>query len=149
MALRSIRLSRFLVIIPFLLIMSTAGSVITGSQLVIRGRGSFKTIGIRAYWDPALTENVTEIDWGVIENGSYVAVSFYLKSASTVPVLLNITTMNYVPPEAEDSLTLTWDYDDSLLNPREIRLVTLTLWTHTRTEDLVDFAFDIIIYVTG
>ncbi len=144
-----IRIKPFLLIIPFLLIMSTVGSVITASQLVIRGRGSFKTIGIRAYWYPALTENVTEIDWGVVENGSSVDVTFYLKSSSNVPSTLNLTTDNYVPQEANESLTLTWDYDGSPLNPMDVIQVTLTLAAHARSEELMDFAFDIIIYVSG
>jgi hypothetical protein len=146
---RKINFQRFLLIIPFLILLSTVSNAITGGQLVIRGRGRFKTVGINAFWDPGLSQNVTEVDWGTIENGTSNDVSFFLQSASNVPVLLNITTANYIPPAANESLTLTWDYDGSKLYPDDVIQITLTLWTHTKTKDLTDFAFDIIIFVVG
>ena len=132
--------------------------------------GTIRTIGVEAYGGSLiqLSNGDKTLDWGTIYPGTLTKRSFYLKSQSTVPIILQLSTSNwtlldvngenatdslklYIP--LNESLRITWDYNGTPLNPTEEIYVTLTL-NATNSIEFVDylidyqireFSFDIII----
>ena len=117
--------------------------------LRVRGTGRIKVVGLKAYADPEATKEVSAIDWGTIPAGGISQTMLYLKSTSTVPSNLTLTTENWDPSVAEQFMTLTWDYDGTPLQPAEIRAVTFTLRVSEDVVGITEFAFDLVITAAG
>jgi len=134
--------------------------------------GTIRTIGVEAYGGNLiqLSNGDKTLDWGTIYPGTLAKRSFYLKSQSTVPIILQLSTSNWTlldvngknttdflkPPDylpLNESLRITWDYKGTPLNPTEEIYVTLTLnatnsikFVNYLTDyQIREFSFDIII----
>lgn len=127
--------------------------------------GTIQVIGVEAYGgNITVQEGNQYIDWGTIYPGSSANCSFYIKSKSNTPVTLNlsISGLTFKNSRGENltealpinkPLNLTWNYNDTLLNPNEEIYVTLVLEASSEDiflEYLVDnevkeFSFDIVI----
>lgn len=126
--------------------------------------GTIQAIGIKAYWDADLQEEVKEIDWGTIYSGSLESISLYVQSMSNVNITLELVTANWTfldsenmtvsgPSNSTSYMNLTWDYSNRLVGPDEIVQVTLTLLADDSLDfiqfmvsnDVTKFTFDIII----
>jgi hypothetical protein len=126
--------------------------------------GTIHTIGVQAYADPSLQQEINQIQWGTIYPGTANNVTLYLQSTSNIQVTLINETANWTfldaanttargPSNTTAYMTLTWTYNGTLLNPNQTIPVTLTLHAHN-TADFVrflvnnhvtQFHFDIII----
>lgn len=130
--------------------------------------GTIRTIGVEAYGGnlTQLSNGNKTLDWGTIYPGTLTKRSFYLKSQSTVPIILQLSTSNWTLLDVDgenatdflnmplnESLRITWDYNGTPLNPTEEIYVTLTL-NATNSINFVnylidyqirEFSFDIII----
>ncbi|MEM2971697.1 MAG: hypothetical protein QW270_04665 [Candidatus Bathyarchaeia archaeon] len=103
--------------------------------------GAIIVTGVEAHGgNITVTQNGKQfIEWGTVYPGSFTNRSFYIKSISNIPVKLNLTisnitfqnstNQNVTDPSIENSspLTLTWNYDNTPLNPKAEIYVTLTL----------------------
>jgi len=127
--------------------------VITGTiayyTLRVHGSGKIKVVGAKAYSDPGATLEVSAIDWGVISPGGISQATIYLKSTSTVPVNMTLTTENWSPPAAAQYMTLTWNLSPQTLSPGEVRAVILTLRVSQNIVGVIDFSFDVVITAAG
>ena len=117
--------------------------------LRIHATGRIKLVDLKAYADPEFTKEVSAIDWGLIPPGGLSQTTLYLKSMSTVPSNLTLTTEAWVPEAAASYITLTWDYDGGDLNPGEIRAVLFTLDVSPDVIGITEFSFDIVITAAG
>ena len=98
--------------------------------------GTIKTIDVEIYWDPN-GENKTEtLGWDEIkiEKLSWDEIKFdplnttvYVKSISNFRVTLNIFLTDWDHVEISDYLTISWDYNGTIINPGEIIPVVMTL----------------------
>lgn len=139
--------------------------------LDIPSLGTIKTLGVEAYWDANLTDKIDEdenIDWGTLWIGSSNNVTIYLQSISNIPTTLNppiIANLTFnstnqtviLPPQnISKHMNLTWDYDASVVNPRDSIQVTLTLRAehsldfinYLNAKDINSFNLDILIQTT-
>jgi len=119
------------------------------SSVRIVGRGTVKAVGVGVFWDSNCTNTVSFIDWGMVEPGSKNNVTIYVRNEGNVAASISLATENWNPPNASDYLALIWDYDERLLNPREVAQVTLTLSVSSSVHGIENFSFDIIISVSG
>ena len=115
--------------------------------------GTIKTLGVEAYWNRNL-ENKTEIiDWGTIHVGSSRNVTFYLRSICNVETTLYLNATNWNPANISNYMSLSWNYNGTIIHPGEIIQVTLTLSASSSdaflvyliTNDVRQFSLDIII----
>ena len=130
--------------------------------------GTIRTIGVEAYGGnlTQLSNGNKTLDWGTIYPGTLTKRSFYLKSQSTVPIILQLSTSNWTLLDVDgenatdflnmplnESLRITWDYNGTPLNPTEEIYVTLTLNATNSIKfvnylidyQIREFSFDIII----
>lgn len=91
--------------------------------ITIPSTGTISTAKISLKWLDGT--NVTEIDWGLTENNTaYTYEPINVTNIGTVPITLSLTTQNLSPSII--SLTLTWNYTGTPLNPKTWILVVLT-----------------------
>jgi len=128
--------------------------------------GTIHVIGVEVYGgDINITEDgIPYIDWGTIYPGTFTNRSFYIKSNSSVSIMLRLRTSSVTFQSSEDQnvteglpienpLNLTWTYDDTPLDPAEEIYVTITLEASSDLSfleylvayDVSKFSFDIII----
>jgi len=60
-------------------------------------------------------------------------------------VYLSLLTQNWTPSAAADDMQLSWDYDDSTINPDEQMKIILTLVVSSNIQGIDTFAFNIVL----
>jgi hypothetical protein len=115
----------------------------------ISSTGTIKTVGCDVFADSALTQRVTEINWGMCEPGKEYNKSVYIKNTSNVPVNLTLGTENWNPATASDYITLYWNYKNQTLAVNEMLPVTFTLAIASNITGITSFNFDITVITYG
>ena len=118
------------------------------SSVRIVGRGTVKAVGVGVFWDSNCTDQVSFIDWGMVEPASMNNVTVYVRNEGNVAANISLATENWNPSNASDYLALGWNYDGGQLNPREVAQVTLTLTVSSSVQGIESFSFDIIISIS-
>jgi len=94
-----------------------------------------------------MNETLDSIEWGNISVGETVSRPFTLQVIENNSTF-SLYTSEWQPPEAENYLTLTWDYDNKTLMQGDVLSVNFFLSvSSTLTEDsgITDFSFTITI----
>jgi hypothetical protein len=140
----------FLALTPWIAIISTillVQSIVGQNILVhtIQSHGTVKVFGLGVYWDSEKTTNVTSIDWGLIEPNVPSSVIVYIANEGNYPTYFSLTAENWIPEEASNYFSLSWDYNGQKVNPGETVRVTLSLLLSSGIQDVKSFGFGIII----
>jgi hypothetical protein len=125
--------------------LTVLASGFTESSVRIVGRGAVKAVGVGVFWDVNCTNVVTEIDWGLVEPGSHVNATIYLKNEGNAPITLSLDTENWNPSNASDYITLSWSYAGQTMNPGTVININLILMVSSNITGITNFSFDIII----
>jgi hypothetical protein len=120
----------------------TAGIIATQS---IPSNGTVTTVNVDVYSDRYCTQPCTSISWGTPYPGDSIQRTIYVKNTGSVPITISMDTENWVPTNAADYLTLTWDQGGTVLDVGDSVTATLTLVVDEDTTGLSDFSFDIVI----
>lgn len=134
----------------FVIIVSLTAATFAPSiiQITIPTSGTITTeVSIGIYFDSDCNEEnkVNSISWGSLEPGSVKNHPVYLKNKGNTATTLTLGTDSWSSSEAQSNMDLTWNYNDTPINPNEIRLVTLSLSVDSDIADVADFSFDIVI----
>jgi hypothetical protein len=108
-----------------------AGSVIPGN------------VGI--YTDSACTQPLTSIDWGSFSPGDSVNRTIYVKNAQSIPLTLNMSTINWNPIQAAESIKVTWNKENVILASQQSTEAILTLTVASNISGISQFSVDILI----
>jgi hypothetical protein len=126
--------------------------------------GTIKTQGVKAYWDPNLTHLTTEIPWPTVHPGTLNNATLYLQSVSSITTVLELDTTNWTfissngtivsgPSNSTQFMSLTWNYNNTTVEPSQTVQVILTLkiddsdsfiW-YLVNNKVAQFSFDITI----
>ena len=130
------------VVVAVTLLLSAAISIILYSNhlITLPSIGTIHTIGVKAYWDQNLKNQTTGINWGTVYTGESYNITLYLQSTSNVPTVLELTITNWTfittnntiaagPTDSTPYFNLTWNYNNSTLNPNQTIQTTFTLTT--------------------
>jgi len=115
----------------------------------IGSEGVVKTFGVGVYWDSGCSNPVSSVDWGLVEPGSAYNVTIYVRNEGNYAATLFLGAENWNPEDASNCLTLTWDYDNDMIDPSETVRITLTLLTSPGMGEITSFSFDIVISGVG
>jgi hypothetical protein len=96
------------------------------------------------------------VDWGELTLGASKNVAFYVKSTSNVDVELGLNVTDWAPAGIEEYLTISWDYNGTLLSPTQEILVAVNLEVASNgdfidflvTNEVTAFGFDMTIYAS-
>lgn len=143
-------------VLPLLLVsvgLALAGAVaVTGiltASRTIGSSGTVKAINVDVYWDIEGTNVVSEIDWGSIEPNESVIKTVYVKNTGNTVLTLSMTYSGWVPAEAGDYLTLSWDREGVTVDPDAVLAAVLTLSVSDSISGIESFSFNIVIEGTG
>jgi len=133
-------------------------------NLHIPSFATIKTLGVKAYWDLNLKNETTELPWPTVYPGTSNNVTLYLQSVSNIKTILELQTANWTfrssngtivsgPTSSTNYMNLTWNYNNTTVDPGQTVQVTLTLsidnsdnfiWFLIKN-NVKQFSFDIII----
>jgi hypothetical protein len=140
-----------LILVSCALVLATL-SVVTSSVQTsksLSNTGSLKAVGVGIYWDAGLTNGVSSISWGVIDPGSNVSITVFIRNEGNTGATLSMTTSNWSPSNAYGCMTLGWNYGGETLNASQTIQVKLTLSVSSSAVGITGFAFDITIMISG
>jgi len=140
-----------LILVLYTLALSMLTQVMSSVQTntKISNAGSLKAIGVGVFWDAGLTNRVSSIDWGILEPGSNVNKTVYIRNEGNIAAKLSMTTSNWSPSNASNYITLNWNYGNQTLNVNEAIQVKLTLSISSSIVGITNFSFDITIAASG
>lgn len=123
------------------------------SNLVIPSVGRITALGVEAYWDRNLENKTETFDWGTVYPGVSNNVTLYLRSISNIETTLYLNTTEWNPANISNYMTLSWNYNETTIQPGETIEVTLTLsassspsfFLYLITNEVEQFGLDIII----
>lgn len=134
--------------------MATYGVFGLANSNKLRNVGQIKTVKITAYWDTNMVNQVTVIDWGMMEQGESKSISLFIVSKSNVEISLNmtITSESWIPTHAGDWITVTWNAEGVLVGPKGSTWVTITVHISENIADaspaIENFEFESILVGT-
>jgi len=120
--------------------------------------GTIHVRGLEIYGGNVTSESGrVYVNWGELTLGASENASFYVKSNSNVDVKLGLNVTNWTPPGIDKYLTISWDYNGTVLAPTQTILVTVNLEVAS-DGDFIDFlvensvtsfGFDMTVYASG
>jgi len=119
-------------------------------EIYLPSLGTIKTIEVETYWDSDGENRRENLTWNEIwiqklgsdeAETAQVNTTVYVKSVSNFRVTLNIFLTDWNPAEISDYLTISWDYNGTILNPGEIIPVNMTL-SAPSSDDFINYLVD-------
>jgi len=101
---------------------------------------------VEVYKDQNCTQYLELIDWGNITINSSYNRTAYIRNSGNLPLLLTMNTSDYNPPEVQLVFNLTWNLEEEIIYPLEVKECTFTLTTGPEHYYIYDFTFYINIY---
>ena len=134
-------------------VLALASSLVVSGLLTVSktlsSTGSVKAINVEVFWDLACTQVVSSIDWGTPEPGDSVNRTVYVKNSGSAPMNVSLSASGWVPVEAGNYLTMSWDREGAEVAADEVVQAVLTLDVSGSITGITDFSFDIVIEGTG
>ena len=115
----------------------------------VSSSGSVKGVGVGVYWNQACTNVTSSISWGMLDPGSNVNKTIYIRNEGNSAATLSMTTSNWNPTSASSYMTLSWDYGGQTLSVNQVVQVKLTLAVSSSVTGITNFSFDITITAVG
>jgi hypothetical protein len=102
-------------------------------------------IEIDVYTDAACTQIMSVVDWGQITAGGSSQAGAYVRNNGQTNVVIALQTENWSSQTAYNYMSVSWDYDGSVIEPGEVVHVNLILSVDANCPGLSSFGFDIVI----
>ncbi len=142
----------WVIAVSIILIACLGGATVYAAQVYnykIGSTGTISTVGCSVYSNQAGTNILTSIAWGALSPGQVAPQMLYIKNTGNTPVTLVLSTSNYAPANAEQYLTLTWNYTGTPIASGQIIPVQTSLSVSSSISGITNFSFDIFITATG
>ena len=126
-------------------------ATLVGLQYIrtISSSGRIKSIGCEVYWDAALTNPVSSVNWGTLAPGENKDIATYIKNTGNAPAKLTLGVQNFVPAIAANYINLYWNYNNSTI-PEGIGIpVVFTIDISPTITGITSFSFDIVVIASG
>ena len=130
------------------LVILTSSTLISGvviSAQSINSGGTITSMNVEIFRNIECTQSCPDISWGTITPGESTNKTIYIKNTGNKPITLVMTTENWIPANTGTYMSLTWDKENTSLNPGQTAITTLTLEVALDINSIDDFNFDIII----
>jgi hypothetical protein len=126
--------------------------------------GTIKTIEVETFWDPNGENRIEVLSWEEIkiEKREWDEIivkpvnnTIYVKSVSNFRVTLDMFLTDWSPVEISDYITVSWNYNGTILDPGEIVPVTINL-SGSSSDAFVNYLvenkitrFDVVIHIVA
>ena len=126
----------------------TSSTIISGvviSSQAISSGGTITSMNVEIFNNNDCSQTCSNIDWGILTPGDSITQTIYIKNSGNKPITLFMTTEEWTPTNASTYLNLTWDKENTNLNPDQVVLASITLSASLNIDSIDDFNFSIII----
>ena len=121
-----------------------AVSYAAASNIVkVRNVGTIRAVGVEVYADESLEQILHEVSWGTLNPGEYKSVTAWIKNTGNDAQKLILWTEGWDPVEAQNSITLSWNYTSEWIEAGSAIPVTFTLAVDAEISGVESFYFDI------
>jgi len=125
-------IEKIYVLLIFSLLTIIVCSTIVYFSSYTSGNANIVGLGVGVYWDPNCDNPINNLSWGTINVDPLKPqisknATIYIKNRLQKPVTLQLNTSNWLPPEIERYINITWDYTGKPVKTYEIVKITLTL----------------------
>ncbi len=136
----------FAIALTAMVITALAASLLMAYQRV-PNYGSVKAVGVGVYSDSSCANNLTSINWGLIEPGAKASREIWIKNIGNTKITLNMTTESWNPNSASDYMELSWNVEGQVLNVNQSIKAVLNLSVSTDIEGtgITEFSFTVVI----
>src|SRR3989337_1758929 len=117
----------------------TAVASLSRSQS-LNSYGNVVAVNLGVYQDSVCTVNATNIDWGMLDAGSSVTRSVYVKNTGNVAVTLSLAVSSWSPSSAGSYLAVAWDRQGAVLSAGQVVQATFTLTVSANVTGFTDFS---------
>ena len=149
MSLQKLSTGAVIAIITAGILLTAATAGLISVNQVVPSSGNVITVNVGVYSDSSCTKNLTSINWGSFEPGETKSGPIYVKNTGALPVNIHMTTASWNPTNADGPIALTWNRENTALNPGSSVKAILTLKVAENISSITNFSFDIIITGTA
>ena len=130
-------------IFPLILLVALLGIVVVAavSQFAFNNNASVAVIEVAGFLEAACINPLSTLTWPPLSPGESAWKLVYVNSTGTIPAVLNLTTADWTPPEAEALVSYTWDIEGVTILPNTILQANITLTLAADMEDVTTFTF--------
>ena len=115
---------------------------------IISSKGRIKSIGCKFFWDPELTVEVIEIDWGLCNPGTSYRVTLFCQNIKNTQITLSMSTENWNPSIASFYITGIWNYTGKIIYPGASIPISIGIDISPDIAEVDTFSFDYLITAT-
>ena len=130
-----------LTITALALTLTTAALLSTNQTVPLTG--TINAVNLGVYSDSGCSQTVTSLSVGTLNPGGTATQTVYIKNTGNVAETLTMTTNNWSPTNANSSLTLNWNRQNTILNAGVSTQATLTLTAASNTGTITTFSCDV------
>lgn len=107
--------------------------------------GLTATASLKVYRDYRCTQRIYSISWGDLEPGDSITKTVYVKNTGSVALTLHLYKTNWSPTTANESVTITWNRENTLLYPYRVTTARLTLTVSQDIQENTTFRVNLVI----
>jgi len=135
------------VLVVFSLCLTVVMFAALGESQILPHLGSVKTTNVSIYSDYECTKNCTALCDLVVYPGCNFTKTVFVKNNGNTPELLTMTVDQWNPCYASSYLNITWNQENTVLEPGEIIQAALTLEAASNANSLKSFGY--VLTLTG
>jgi hypothetical protein len=135
-------------LVAAVLLTATTLAILQSSK-TISNSGNIKTINVSAYQDSNCTIPLSAFNWGNMEPNSSAVQTMYIKNEGSAPMTLNMTTNTWNPTNASTYITVTWNQENTIVNPGINVQANVTLTVSPSIAGIPSYTFTMVIKGTG
>ena len=134
-----------LVVVAVFLTATTLAALSTNKNLTSYGSITV-TAQLGVYSDSACTIPLSTVNWGSLSPGGSTTKTLYIKNTGAgASLTLGMSTSSWSPSGVDQSITITWNKENTRLAPGESTAATLTLTVSQNIADTSNFSVQISI----
>ena len=93
------------------------------------------------FYAPGLKTDRDSLDWGILNPGSFRTRTVKITNNFYTPITLEVFISKWTPGNASDFILVTWNYNGSIIKPRESYNLILALSVSLQIQNITDFTF--------
>lgn len=112
-------------------------------------KGTITTLNVGVFLDQECTQNCTSMSWGGVYAGESETKKVYIQNTGDVPLELSMSITDWQPESANGPISMSWNKENTTLEPQEIVQATLTLTILENATGITDFGYKMLITGTN
>ena len=101
--------------------------VLTSVSLLTSGTIVSSNPDLKIFADQACTKQISTVQWGTLQPSGSATVALFIKNSGNMPLTLTLTENNWSPATAQNYLTLSWNQENTKIQPGASQTVTITI----------------------